>query len=293
MWSAGVAAAYADEPVSEHTESCFTAISDTYLPTIDGLKIPLGECAILAQSWFQLRPIGQRLREFGVPVVGPGARPYKRQHLFARLAEQVCAFIEQPSAALIRQTEKELFNTLSNVTGRADFRVFSYDGRRLVFRLLKEGRRLKQIREGAAEWLHAAADVFGEILCDEGFWRRGDRTLLTDSALDMLQDMKSRGVDVANLGLMDLGMFANPEKNLKLLTVHAAKGREFMAVAIVELHDGHIPYHNTYNPLTAAGLEEARRLLYVGITRAQRLLMVFTHEDNWRPRSRFLKELGY
>ena len=87
-------------------------------------------------------------------------------------------------------------------------------------------------------------------------------------------------------------MFASPDENLKLLTLHGAKGREFSAVALISLHDGRIPYHNRYNPLTQAGLEESRRLFYVGITRAKRLLMLFTDEQDYRPRCRFLDDIG-
>jgi DNA helicase-2/ATP-dependent DNA helicase PcrA len=179
-----------------------------------------------------------------------------------------------------------------NVTGKADFRIFSYDGRRVVFRLLREGQRLRDGHEGAVSWLHAASESFADILCEESVLPNHGRALLSESVQDMVADMQSRNVDTADLVLSDLGMFASPEDNLKLLTMHGAKGREFTAVALIAVHDGHIPYHNAYNPLTEEGCAEARRLLYVAITRAKRLLMVFTHPDPKRPPSRFLRELG-
>ena len=49
----------------------FAGITDYFLPAIEALAIPFGECAILAPTWFQLRPLGQKLREYGVPVSGP------------------------------------------------------------------------------------------------------------------------------------------------------------------------------------------------------------------------------
>ena len=95
--------------------------------------------------------------------------------------------------------------------------------------------------------------------------------LLTESVDAMIADMIKAKVDVANLTLSNLGMFADPDANLKLMTIHQSKGREFKAVAIVGLHDGILPYHNQYNPLTAAGEAEARRLFYVAITRAEKI----------------------
>jgi len=293
MFAAGEAAVFEEEPTYEHAESNFAAITDAFLPVVEELGIPFGDAAILAQNWFQLMPLGQQLREYGIPVVGPGARPYKRQHVFARLAEQVCAYIETPSPEFIRHAERELFNIVLNVTGKADFRVFSYDGRRVVFRLLRGGQRLCNEHDGAIDWLHAASEFFSQVLCEEGILPNHARELLSESVQDMVTDMENRKVDTANLVLSDLGMFANPADNLKLMTMHAAKGREFSAIALIALHDGWVPYHNQYNPLTTDGLQESRRLLYVAMTRTKRLLMLFTDANNWRPTSRFLSEIGF
>ena len=51
--------------------------------------------------------------------------------------------------------------------------------------------------------------------------------------------------------------------SIKLLTLHAAKGRQFDAVSIIELN--RVP-HPKADP------EEARRVLYVGITRPRKVL---------------------
>ena len=47
---------------------------------------------------------------------------------------------------------------------------------------------------------------------------------------------------MTNLTTADLGVYAKPGACLQLLTLHKSKGREFDAVAIVDLHEGRIPH---------------------------------------------------
>jgi DNA helicase-2/ATP-dependent DNA helicase PcrA len=81
-----------------------------------------------------------------------------------------------------------------------------------------------------------------------------------------------------------------------LLTLHMAKGLEFPVVFIVGLEEGVLPHERSMD--TAEELEEERRLLYVGITRAQdRLYLVHTFRrtlfgrDELSEPSRFLADI--
>ena len=277
----------------KHTQDSFAAIADYYLPFLEANGIEFGKAAILAPNWFVLRPLGKQLREYGIPVVGPGARPYKRKYLLGRIAEQVCAYLVSGFPEILHQAEKELFAIASELTGRPAFRVFSYQGMRVVHRLMREGENLRDAHEGAANWLNDAAKVFEEILIEEGIIPTNNKGCLKESRDEMLADMEKQQIDIENMVLADLGILADPRKNMKLLTMHGAKGREFEAVAIIHAHDGLVPFHNYYNPLTKAGLEEARRLFYVAMTRAERALWIFSeYNSRGLPPTRFLSELG-
>jgi DNA helicase-2/ATP-dependent DNA helicase PcrA len=84
--------------------------------------------------------------------------------------------------------------------------------------------------------------------------------------------------------------------SVTLMTLHAAKGLEFPAVAMISLEEGILPHMRARE--SEAALEEERRLCFVGITRAMRRLLMTASKfrtqrgisDRTIP-SRFLDEL--
>lgn len=287
MTAVGRARKYTEQPVWQHGASAFTVITDYFLPAIEALEIPMGEAAILAPTWYSLFPLGRRLREYGVSIVGPGARPYRRNRQFAPMAEQVCGYLMEPRPDAIAGIERTLFNTLLDVTGRPYFDIFSYRGRVIVFRLLDHARRLHQVHMGGIAWLEAAAAAFSQVLIEEEYLTSGDNDVFAMSVEEMKTDMRNNKVDLANLTIDDLGIYASPDAALKLATLHNAKGREYMAVALIDLHEGRIPF---YQARDAEDIEEAKRLFYVGVTRAKRFLLYVTDaSDSRNGPTRFLR----
>lgn len=59
------------------------------------------------------------------------------------------------------------------------------------------------------------------------------------------------------------------KKGIHILTMHAAKGLEYDRVFLMDVDEGNIPRLKKGTPVTDALLEEERRLLYVGMTRAR------------------------
>ena len=64
------------------------------------------------------------------------------------------------------------------------------------------------------------------------------------------------------------------EEKITIMTLHAAKGLEFPVVFLPGWEDGLFPSQRSMDESGLKGLEEERRLAYVGITRAERLLTI-------------------
>ncbi len=86
------------------------------------------------------------------------------------------------------------------------------------------------------------------------------------------------------------------EDCVQMMTLHTAKGLEFPVVFLCGLEDGLFPHQRSIDDLD--GLEEERRLCYVGITRAMKQLYVTYAEqrrlhgmDSFGTPSRFIDEL--
>jgi len=290
MEAVGPAKDFTETPEWREGESAFEVITDYFLPSLDALSIPVGEAAILARNWPPLFHLGRSLREYGVSVVGPGARPYRRTHEFAPLAEQICGYIMEPKPDAIAGIERALFNTILNVTGRARFDIFSYAGRVTIFRLLHKARELHAGVGGAIAWLDAAGKAFTGILLDEEYLSPAERNVFPLSVEAMKADMQRNEVDLVNLTIDALGIYASPDAALKLSTIHNAKGREYEAVAMIDLHEGTLPDFRAER--TPEDFAQEKRLFYVGVTRAKRFLLYVTDISNWRGPSQFLRDEG-
>lgn len=84
---------------------------------------------------------------------------------------------------------------------------------------------------------------------------------------------------------------------VQMMTLHTSKGLEYPVVFLIGLEEGLFPHKNSLQE--ANQLEEERRLAYVGITRAQKLLYVtmarrrmdWSRNYNFQTESRFINEL--
>src|SRR2546422_158118 len=128
--------------------------------------------------------------------------------------------------------------------------------------------RLDNVRElvaGAAEWAEEAATDGDEA----GEGGRGEGTTLLQRYLTqvaLVTPADDRGSGVPN--------------GVTLMTVHMAKGLEWPVVALAGLEDGLFPLGRTAGE--PGGLEEERRLCYVGLTRAREKLYLSWARTRYR-----------
>ncbi len=103
---------------------------------------------------------------------------------------------------------------------------------------------------------------------------------------------------LADASLMSSVDEASGRNTVTLMTLHAAKGLEFPVVFMVGMEEGLFPSGRSADD--EAGLEEERRLAYVGMTRAmKKLFLTYAGSRysfgsrNYNMPSRFLMEIGY
>ena len=98
--------------------------------------------------------------------------------------------------------------------------------------------------------------------------------------------------------IISLAERGDDQNVVTLSTLHAAKGLEWPHVVLVGVNEGLLPFKSEDDDMTPERLEEERRLMYVGITRARTSLAVSTLKRRKRGRdfvqgtpSRFIGEM--
>ncbi|MDP4302336.1 ATP-dependent helicase [Leptothrix discophora] len=125
----------------------------------------------------------------------------------------------------------------------------------------------------------------GQIENDGGITTETERKSVLDIAqsISVILSLAERGED---------------QNMVTLSTLHASKGLEWPHVVLVGVNEGTLPFKRDEEDMTVERLEEERRLMYVGITRARRTLLVSTLLRQKRGReirkaipSRFIAEM--
>lgn len=153
-----------------------------------------------------------------------------------------------------------------------------------------------------------------DLILDETGMRSeyiADKTLESDLRLENLEEFKSITKTFENRTgsesladfleeislIADISEHQDDEDVVTLMTIHSAKGLEFEVVFLIGMEDGIFPHQNSF--CEEGGLEEERRLCYVGITRAKRKLYISNAKrrmlygkDVINPPSRFIKEIA-
>ncbi|HJR63131.1 MAG TPA: UvrD-helicase domain-containing protein [Gemmatimonadaceae bacterium] len=119
------------------------------------------------------------------------------------------------------------------------------------------------------------------------------RRLLSQCANEPLREQITQLLEWVALSRVD-GADVDADR-VNLLTLHAAKGLEFSRVYVLGVEDGELPGLPRDGPPPKEDIEEARRLLYVGMTRAKERLVLTRVESRGGMATgghRFLDEMG-
>ncbi len=217
--------------------------------------------------------------------------------------EKLMAFAATKRAPLVEMLDEH----------QADIPAAAREGGRALLDLLK-GLRETTARSGIGA-------AFAELVEKSGYAHHVRQTIedpleltarlkVVDEVVDMAK--AASGTDLVKW-LTELSLESEPDRGKKeqekpgvtLLTMHAAKGLEYPVVFIVGVEEGTLPHTRSLDDEDDAaatpgkGIEEERRLFYVGLTRARRHLHVSYARERQRfgkaetrVPSRFIEDIG-
>ena len=153
----------------------------------------------------------------------------------------------------------------------------------------------------------AHEELAQQVLEESGYidmWK-AERTPDAAGRLDNLKELIRSMGEFPNLGafLEHVSLVMDAEgaqegERVSIMTLHAAKGLEFDVVFLPGWEEGLFPNQRSLEDNGLAGLEEERRLAYVGLTRARRQARIYYAANRrvrglWQtsPPSRFVEEL--
>ena len=260
----------------------------------------LEDMAILVRASHQMRAFEDRFLTIGLPyrVIG-GPRFYERMEIRDAMAyfrvvlspEDDLAFeriVNTPKRGLGDKAQQKIQN-VARENG-----VSLVDGARIALadKALggKGAAELRVLIDGIDRWGRMAGDQaithmeLAEIILDESgyttMWQN-DKTPEAAGRLENLKELVKALEQFENLQgflehvslVMDNDSQEGEEK-VSIMTLHAAKGLEFPVVFLPGWEDGLFPSQRSMDESGLKGLEEERRLAYVGITRAERICTI-------------------
>ncbi|MEM1362334.1 MAG: UvrD-helicase domain-containing protein [Pseudomonadota bacterium] len=263
---------------------------------------PLGldRMAILVRASHQMRAFEDRFLSIGLPyrVIG-GPRFYERMEIrdamaYFRLAVSPTddlAFeriVNTPKRGLGDKAQQKIqmtarANGVSLVEGaRALIAAGGISGKGKT-QLSKLVTQIGQWHGEALDPAHDHIDLAGRILDESGYtemWQN-DKTPEAPGRLENLKELLKALEEFENLQgflehvslIMDNAGDEAGER-VSIMTLHAAKGLEFPAVFLPGWEDGLFPSQRSMDESGLQGLEEERRLAYVGVTRAEEVCTI-------------------
>ncbi|MEQ1520416.1 MAG: UvrD-helicase domain-containing protein [Aestuariivirga sp.] len=254
----------------------------------------LNDMAILVRASFQMRAFEDRFITLGLPyrVIG-GPRFYERAEIRDALAylkvtaspDNDLAFeriVNVPKRGIGDTSVKRMFEfararSLSLYRAAEELTLTDElpNKTRTALRLLLESfSRWRQALQGLPH-----TDLAEMILDESGYtemWQH-DKSPEAEGRLENLKELVRSMSEFENMAgfLEHIALVMDRDNNdaddkVSIMTLHSAKGLEFGTVFLPGWEEGLFPHKRALEEKGTAGLEEERRLAYVGITRAKR-----------------------
>ena len=253
----------------------------------------LSQMAVLVRAGFQTREFEERFLTLGIPyqVIG-GARFYERMEIrdaiaYFRVLTQhnddlaLERIINKPKRGigsatlqtihqLARLEKVSLWTAIENIAQTDEIRPAA---KKALKKVLDDFRRWRIMLDS-----NSHVEVAAIVLDESGYTEmlQLDKSPDAPGRLENLKELVSALEEFENLNgfLEHISLVMdNAEKNegdqISLMTLHAAKGLEFDKVFLPGWEDGVFPNQRSLDENGATGLEEERRLAYVGMTRAR------------------------
>ncbi|MGX9145301.1 ATP-dependent helicase [Mesorhizobium sp. 128a] len=314
-----------DEKVHVHaawdSEEEARAVGET-IETYQRAKHNLNDMAILVRASFQMREFEDRFVTLGLNyrVIG-GPRFYERMEI-----RDALAFFRVVAQGADDLAFERIVNVPKRGLGEATIRQIHDTARALRIPMLEAAAKLAEsddlkpkpraaLREVAANferWQKALettphTELAETILEESGYtdmWKN-DRSAEAPGRLENLKELIRSMEEYESLRsfLEHVALVMDAEQNAELdavniMTLHSAKGLEFETVFLPGWEEGLFPHQRALDEGGRSGLEEERRLAYVGLTRAKKNLHLWFVSNRrihglWQSTipSRFLEEL--
>lgn len=248
-------------------------LAETVLPALLSQGFPLEQIAILYRAAWLGDKVAEALESVGTPFVRTDANALiKRSSRLARFIEACAGWVtggwrdaEPPYSRLLGQALGIVYG------GRASDAEEQELSRQLIS-FLNAG-------IGAGETVHAWLQRLNRVLIEP--WQAISRN--AHQEWEVCSELTKK-TDPATDRDLPLNVFAGRAEGsgrATLSTLHSAKGREFDAVILFGMNDGDIP--SWRDKKNERALREARRLFYVGATRARRALCIVYQDKNHSP----------
>ncbi len=307
---------------------CFRNVKDEAIEissTIENFKkqTSLNEIAILVRAIFQTREFEERFLKVGIPyrIIG-GIKFYERAEIKDCVAYLRCIYqpMDDLSFERIINTPKRSIGdtTIKNISDYAKKNSISLE---TASKKLIELNKIKpKTKVGLSSLLNLLEKwryefktkvnhnkLLQTILDESGYSEmlKNKKDLENENRLENIKELLNAMKEFDNLEsfLEHVALATSLDQDwesekVNLMTLHASKGLEFDIVYLPGWEEGLFPHQKSIEEKGESGLEEERRLAYVGITRAKKIAKIsFSmnrfYQGDWMDSiaSRFVDEL--